>query len=345
MKLTLLFPAVKEEPEGRPERCPTCHHRYLSRHGVVTKTLKDTRVTQVKVERYRCSGCRRTFRYYPEGVGRTTQSKRLIGLAAVMQGLGLSCSGTSHVLRGIEGFISGATVWRDVQAIGMALRKRPFSGSRNKVRVIGADETIVKLKGRRVVLGFVVNAETGETLGVEILVEQDAGSFLLWLKKIAREVGAEVLVTDDLATYKPVAEALGIKHQVCLTHVRKNVTKMLKRLPGQEPVKELVRELIAELPPWGKGALRRLAKSLRRNTSWRMFLTALANKWESLRLHLEKEGVPATNNRCEQCIGRSKVRYKTIRGFKSEDGMLNFVALTQWLYTNKDVHDLRELVA
>ena len=153
------------------------------------------------------------------------------------------------------------------------------------------------------------------------------------------------MVTDDLATYKPVAERLGLRHQVCLTHVRKNVTKMLKRLPGQEPVKELVRELIKELPPWGKGALRELAKELRRSTPWRMFLTALANKWESLRLHLEEEGVPATNNRCEQCIGRSKVRYKTIRGFKSEEGMLNFVALTQWLYTNQDVHDLGELAA
>ena len=343
MKITLLFPKVKEVPEGRPKRCPRCDHRYLARHGVVNKTLKDTKFTQVKVERYRCSGCERTFRYYPEGVGRATQSKRLMGLAAVMQGLGLSCSGAAHVLRGIEGFISGATVWRDVQAIGMALRKRPFSGG--SVRVIGADETIVKIKGRRVVLGFVVNAQTGETLGIEVLVEQDAGSFLLWLRKIAREVGAEVLVTDDLATYKPVTEELGLKHQVCLTHVRKNVTKMLKRLPGQEPVKELVRELIKELPPWGKGALRELAKELRRSTPWRMFLTALANKWESLRLHLAAEGVPATNNRCEQCIGRSKVRYKTIRGFKSEEGMLNFVALTQWLYTNQDGHDLGELAA
>ena len=46
------------------------------------------------------------------------------------------------------------------------------------------------------------------------------------------------------------------------------------------------------------------------------------------------------------------MRYKTTRGLKSEEGMLNFVALTQWLYTNtvsasgmKDAHDLGELVA
>ena len=110
------------------------------------------------------------------------------------------------------------------------MRKRPFSGGRARVK--GAAETVVKVKGRRVVLGFVGDAQTGGTLGVEVLVAQDAGSFLLWLKKIARMVGAEALVTDDLSTYKPVAEELEIKHQVCLTHVRKNVTKTLKRLPG-----------------------------------------------------------------------------------------------------------------
>ena len=343
MKIKTLFPQVKEQPESRPKRCNRRNSPYRARRGVAPKTLEDTRVTRVKVERYRCSGCKRTFRRYPEGVGRATQSKRLIGLAAIMPGLGLSGSGASHVLRGLEASISGATVWRDAQAIGMVLKKRPFSGGR--ARAIGADETIVRLKGRGVVLGFVVNARTGETLGVAVLVEQDAGSFLLGLRKIAREAGAEALATDDLATYKPVAEELGLKHQVCLTHVRKNVTKMLKRLPGQEPLKELVRELIEELPAWGGRALRQLAKSLGRNTPWRMFLTALANKWESLRLYLEEEGALATNNSCEQCIGRSKALYKTTRGLKSESGMLNFVALTQWLYTNKDAHDLRELVA
>ena len=76
-----------------------------------------------------------------------------------------------------------------------------------------------------------------------------------------------------------------------------------------------------------------------------MFLRELADKYKSLCLHLKEKGVPATNNVTERAIGRSKVRYKTIRGFKSEQGMLNLFALTQWLYTPKELHDLTPLVA
>jgi hypothetical protein len=43
---------------------------------------------------------------------------------------------------------------------------------------------------------------------------------------------------------------------------------------------------------------------------------------------------------------RSKVRYKTMRGYKSVGGMANGIALTQWLYGVADGQDLgREMVA
>ena len=95
MKITLLIPQVKTQPEGRPKRCPKCSSPYLARHGAVAKALKDTKLSQVQVVRYRCSGCGVTFRHYPDGVRRSRQSKRLIVLAALMQALGLSCSVTS----------------------------------------------------------------------------------------------------------------------------------------------------------------------------------------------------------------------------------------------------------
>jgi transposase-like protein len=339
VKITLLFPEVKEQANTRPRGCPRCGSAYIARHAVVSKPIRDTKINQAQIVRYLCSECGKSFRHYPDGVGRARQSHRLMSLAAIMQALGLSCSATSHLL----GILSKTTVWRDVQRAGMALRGRP--SLTGKVGVIGADETWVKLKGQPVCLGFVVDGDTGETLGIEILVERDSHAFLLWLKKLAKELGAEMLVTDDLSTYKPVAQRLGLKHQICLTHVRKNVTKRLKKLSGQEAVKDAVRDIIKELPPWGDRVLRELAKALRKNTSWRMFLRELADKYESLCLYLHEKGVPATNNVTERAIGRSKVRYKTIRGFKSKDGMLNLFALTQWLYTPKEIHDLAALVA
>lgn len=55
--------------------------------------------------------------------------------------------------------------------------------------------------------------------------------------------------------------------------------------------------------------------------------------------------VPATNNRTEQGIGKSKVRFTTTRGFGSAADAMAGTALTQWVYSGAETHDLRELVA
>ena len=56
-------------------------------------------------------------------------------------------------------------------------------------------------------------------------------------------------------------------------------------------------------------------------------------------------GLDGTNNATERVIGRSKVRYKTMRGYKSPEGMKNGIALTQWLYSGEDEHDLGKEMA
>lgn len=57
-------------------------------------------------------------------------------------------------------------------------------------------------------------------------------------------------------------------------------------------------------------------------------------------------GLDGTNNVSERGICRSKVRYKSMRGYKSREGMQNGVALTQWLYSGEDENDLgKELAA
>jgi hypothetical protein len=66
-----------------------------------------------------------------------------------------------------------------------------------------------------------------------------------------------------------------------------------------------------------------------------------------MRLHLSRPelGLEGTNNASERSIGRSKVRYKTMRGYKSIKGMTNGIALTQWLYSGEDEHDLAKQMA
>jgi transposase-like protein len=121
----------------------------------------------------------------------------------------------AHILRLQEASIASVTVWRDAQALGRRLRQQLGPGGR-QVTVLGADETYVRVRGRSVCLGVVTDAQTGETVGIQVLAEQDAAGFLRWLSPFVRELGVQVLVTDDLSTYKPVAERLGVAHQACL---------------------------------------------------------------------------------------------------------------------------------
>ena len=73
MKITLVLPAVQFAPTDHPARCPQCGSPYLARHGHLQKPLTDTKLAAVQVMRYRCSGCGKTFRHYPQGVDRAPE--------------------------------------------------------------------------------------------------------------------------------------------------------------------------------------------------------------------------------------------------------------------------------
>ena len=74
-------------------------------------------------------------------------------------------------------------------------------------------------------VGFVVDAKSGRSLGFEVLFEGDGAAFRSWLEPYAKELGAEVLVSDDNDSYAVATAELGLSHQLCIAHVRKYVTK------------------------------------------------------------------------------------------------------------------------
>ena len=71
------------------------------------------------------------------------------------------------------------------------------------------------------------------------------------------------------------------------------------------------------------------------------------NKWRRLRFYRARPelGLYGTNNASERLIGKSKLRYKSMRGYKSRDGMGNGIALPKWLYSGEDEHDLSKEMA
>jgi hypothetical protein len=127
-----------------------------------------------------------------------------------------------------------------------------------------------------------VDSASGELLGLELLVEQDAQAFLNWLRPYVERHGVEVVVTDDLVTYKPVLEELRVEHQVCVAHVRKNVTRRLKEVAGWVEEKEQIRALMKDLPLNGGRELLELEKEVRGAPQLRELVVDLCEKWRSL---------------------------------------------------------------
>jgi len=370
MKISLIIPDVNACPTDRPRACRYCSKPYLHSHGTLTKPVRDHKLREVTVRRYKCLSCERTFRHYPAGITDKDQSQRTVVLAALMYGLGLSCSAASHLLGALGAPLGKITVWRDAQEAGEALRRKRPAG---RVRVLGADETVFKLKGREVVVGFVVDGVSGRTLGFEVLFGGDGRAFREWLEPYARELGAEVLISDDNDSYGVATAELGLSHQLCIAHVRKYLKRRSKSILEQaegewadrredyaklEGDLERLSEVLEELPEeggkrigrmhreylWARAPRKGQAKKEKASAGYRMRMLTLElwQKWPKIRLHLRRPelGLDGTNNASERAIGRSKVRYKTMRGYKSDEGMSNGVVLTQWLYSGEDEHDL-----
>jgi len=370
MKIRLVIPAVNTQPTERPSACRYCGHWCLHRHGTVTKPLRDHRQAEVTVERYRCVACGRTFRHYPDGVTARDQSQRTVVLAALLYGLGLSCHAAARLLSALDVAVCGMTVWRDAQEAGEALRRTRPSG---RVRVLGVDETLYRVKGQETIVGMVTNGQSGLTVDFTVLGSTDSATFERWLAPYVRQYGVEVMVSDEHASYGVVSANLGLEHQLCLTHVRKAVTKRSKAILAQareawndpQQIDQLadelaqIRRLVRELPAAGGRQLERLhrryldapqpGKGEQASVAYRMRMLTLElwDHWSKQRLYLRRPELrlDGTNNVTERAIGKSKVRYKTMRGYKSRDGLYNGIALTQWLYSGADTHDLATAMA
>ena len=84
MKIRLVVPAVNVHLTDHSRSCRYCKGAILQRHGTVSKPIKEHRATEVKVHRYKCRSCARTFRHYLSGVSSKDQSRRTVVLATLM---------------------------------------------------------------------------------------------------------------------------------------------------------------------------------------------------------------------------------------------------------------------
>jgi transposase-like protein len=230
--------------------------------------------------------------------------------------------------------ISHMTVWRDLQEQAELLKKRR---QWKKVRVLGVDGAYPRLKGKKPATLIAVDLGTGQPIAIGKVDEANPQLVRRFLEPVVKRLGVSVIVTDDLVTYRKVAEKLGLEHQVCQFHVRRWVGLALRELRQSLPeewqwVLDEIKHLLSELPPEGSRRLFELWKQIpQRRTGregelspldqLRLLLIRLSEHWNSYRVFDWQTDVPWTNNGTEQAIGRMKMRDRTVRGYKSWQGM------------------------
>ena len=335
--VTLHLPEVKEKTESRPSRCPYCRGEIFQRWGGSEREVRDPQVHRVRVYRYRCNRCRRSFRHNPQGIDRAQQTQRMKALVAISWLLGLSYRGLSGLLAAFGITISRMTGWRDVQERAKQLRAH-WKGK--KVRVIGVDGAYVRGMGKIQPVLVVIDLGSGKPITIGYVDEKDPQAVKRFLEPLVKQLGVSVMVTDDLFSYKQVADRLGLEHQFCQFHVRRWVVRALYELQQSLPAEWLwmvgeVRQIIADLPSEGDKRLLALYRQLPPSQKGRpggeytpleqlrSVMIRLEENWARFRVFDYQKDVPWTNNPTEQGIGRMKMRARTVRGYKNRPGMLN----------------------
>ncbi len=332
--VVLKLPDVKRKREARPRKCAYCEGETFQRWGQVNKPVRDVHVRNVKVYRYRCCRCKRTFRHYPEGNTRADQTERLKLFAVLLWQLGLSHRAGSLILSGLRVWVSHMTIWRDVQAEAQKITKRNHWKS---VRIVGLDGAYVLGWGGKQPVLVAVDLGSGEPLALGYVNEYDPQAVRRWLAPLVQQHGITVIVTDDLASYKMVAEKFQLGHQICQFHVRRWVGRALRELQETVPkewlwVLDEIHSLINLLPPDGSQSLYALWKQLPGRRSkpdqprspmeqLRNLLLRLSEDWSRYCTFQSEPLLPWTNNASERSIGRMKMRARTVRGYKSWPGM------------------------
>lgn len=231
-----------------------------------------------------------------------------------------------------------------------------------QTKAIGADLTYVKCNGKWLPVGVIVDPLNGLVLSIDHLNGEDAQTLQAWIGPIADQVGAQVLVSDDADALKQAADQSGLDQQVCKGHVVRNTEELIttlsqaieadqaepslaklqlegaqalldlrqladlihSRLPEQQGQLLALYERYAPAAPPKKGKPASIAYRMRN-----LFLDRW-NLWPRLtfyRTWKDKDGKPildGTNNADERAIGWwVKERYRTMRGYKREQSVLN----------------------
>jgi transposase-like protein len=367
MRLLVIPPPVQPERYPAVAGCPAagCGSRHVQFRQAVRKPLRDTQLSEVVAHRYQCPRCGRTFRVYPQGVSHNQISARLKGLAVLFYVLGMSYGAVAIALGALGCPLSKVAVCNAVQEAGAAvvgLRREAVRRGGGRVVGLGVDLTSVRCAGQWLTVGVSVDAVRGLALSVDLLPNGETATLTAWVTELADAIEAEVLVSDDADPFKSAADASGLTHQVCKTHVQRNTEAWVEAIApalvgdadgslaaiGVAPPQavrdcQALLRLVTERQPTPEASAtletihRRYLGAAKppaggtMSLAYRLRLFSLDrwNLWGRLTRYRSWEGpdgetLDGTNNACERAIGWwVKERYRSMRGYKRPASVLH----------------------
>lgn len=264
------------------------------------------------------------------------------------------------------------------------LRQAWLKRQAGQVPVVSVDFTHVKCSGQQRIVAVATAVLTGQPIAFDLLETEKTLHIEQWIRQLAKTLGAEVFVTDDADSLKNVADDLGLTHQICRAHVNRNVhtligelgTQMMERPdrvpweldPTQVSLDQFAEDLstvegiICGIPSNGQQQLEALLARYqdapppaqgKRATMWYRFRRLVldwSENWSRLALYHRWRGehgekLDGTNNVTEQIIGQCvKERYRTMRGYKRDESILNVSSLIGWIRAQKPGYDMSPLI-
>jgi transposase-like protein len=309
--------------------------------------------------RRHCKNCGTTFVVRPEGVTQARATKRTKALALVWYMLGLSYDGVVIALEAQGMTFSKAAVYGWVQRLWEKAKGLRKGIQRGRIRFMGCDGTIFKVKGRKVPVQFGVDLLKGDSVEIRFLKEEDQKAMEGLFQEMKRTYGVEVITTDDAGAYRAAAREVGLPQQLCISHARKSLANRCKSIIKQANVEEHPRWKGFR---WELGHLRKVAKTGSRKVlrlgrriyqkyrgspvpqegqtacvEYRMYLLGLKimEEWPrifTIRQYKKQGAWDGTNNGSERAIGLGgKIRYRMMRGFQKRKNLERFLHTASWL--------------
>ena len=271
------------------------------------RPLTDVKVQSVTTRRYRCSSCGKTVTARPPGVGRTGRSRPFTALLGVLYALGLSHRKMEMALALLGYSVDHVPGWRDLQRLGRLVRRRLPAG---QARIVGGDETWLKVRGKARPVGMVVDLD-GRRIGLELT--GPGFDYRRWFQERADPRGAEVVATDAAADQAGPIEDAGLRRQQCMVHLKRALGRWKKRLSPdcRENYADLLdraRQLLQDLPEGGSAPFHQWARDPALPRELRRMAVHFQERWRQMILHQKEPEIPDSTNGLEGRFGRIKPR-------------------------------------